>query len=263
MSQIAQMFDLTDRPALVVGAASGIGRAGAKALAAFGARVVCADINVEGAEQTAAEIDADEGAGRASVRALDVTSSEDCRAAAQELSTTEILLITPAVNRRKPLIQTTDDDYEHVLGVNLMGTYRLLREFGATMANQGRGSIIAIASVRARSVERGQGLYGASKAGLVLMAQALAEELGDRGVRVNTIAPAGVETPLARQIRDDPGWYEAFETKPMIRRWAQPEEMGGAIVFLASDASSYVTGSMLAVDGGWLANDGRFRPPGM
>jgi NAD(P)-dependent dehydrogenase (short-subunit alcohol dehydrogenase family) len=257
------MFDLTDRLALVVGAASGIGRAGAVALAAFGAKVVCADVNVEGAEQTAAQIEAGEGPGRASARALDVTSSEDCRIAARELPETEILLITPAVNRRKPLIETTDEDYEYVIGVNLMGTYRLLREFGATMSERGRGSIIAMASVRARSVERGQGLYGASKAGLVLMVQALAEELGDKGVRVNAIAPAGVETALSEQIRADPGWYEAFETKPMIRRWAQPEEMGGAIVFLASDASSYVTGSMLAVDGGWLANDGRFRPPGM
>jgi NAD(P)-dependent dehydrogenase (short-subunit alcohol dehydrogenase family) len=263
MSDPARMFDLSERHALVVGAASGIGRAGAMALAAFGAVVVCADIDVEGAEQTAAAIEAAQGAGRASARALDVTSSEDCRTAAQELGETEILLITPAVNRRKPLIQTTDEDYEHVLGVNLMGTYRLLREFGTTMSERGRGSIIAMASVRARSVERGQGLYGASKAGLVLMVQALAEEIGDRGVRVNTIAPAGVETALSRPIREDPGWYEAFATKPMLRRWAQPEEMGGAIVFLASDASSYVTGSMLAVDGGWLGNDGRFTPPGM
>jgi NAD(P)-dependent dehydrogenase (short-subunit alcohol dehydrogenase family) len=93
------------------------------------------------------------------------------------------------------------------------------------------------------------------------MCRALAAELGPHGVRVNLIAPGIVETPLTAQIRNHPDWYAAYAEKTIFRRWAQPHEMAGAVVFLASDASSYVTGTVLFVDGGWTAQDGRFTPP--
>ena len=129
------------------------------------------------------------------------------------------------------------------------------------MAEQGRGSIILFSSIRAQVVEPGQGVYAATKAGTLQLVKALASELGPRGVRANAIAPGVVETPLTAPIKDNPEWYRAYAEKGALGRWATPSEMVGAAVFLASDAASYVTGTLLVVDGGWTAQDGRFTPP--
>ncbi len=129
------------------------------------------------------------------------------------------------------------------------------------MADKGAGSIVAISSIRSQVVEPGQGVYAATKAGVLQMIRTLAAELGPQNVRVNALAPGVVETPLTQQIKDIPDWYEAYADKSALGRWAQPSEMAGPIVYLASDASSFVTGSLLVADGGWLAIDGRFNPP--
>jgi NAD(P)-dependent dehydrogenase (short-subunit alcohol dehydrogenase family) len=145
--------------------------------------------------------------------------------------------------------------------LNLRGTFLLLRDVGRVMAEQGRGSIIVFSSIRAQVVEPGQGVYAATKAGVVQLVRALAAELGPRGVRANAIAPGVVETPLTAQIKNHPEWHQAYAQKGALQRWAQPSELVGAVVYLASDASSYVTGSLFFVDGGWTAVDGRFTPP--
>ena len=129
------------------------------------------------------------------------------------------------------------------------------------MAAAGRGSMIGFASVRAVTTEPGQGAYAATKAATVMLFRTLAAELGSSGVRANVIAPGVVETPLTQPIQDDAAWYQAYADKPILRRWASADEMVGAAVFLASDASSYVTGTTLFVDGGWTAADGRYDPP--
>jgi NAD(P)-dependent dehydrogenase (short-subunit alcohol dehydrogenase family) len=129
------------------------------------------------------------------------------------------------------------------------------------MAEQGSGSLIFFSSIRAQVVEPGQGVYAATKAGTLQMIRALAAELGPRGVRANAVAPGVVETPLTAQIKNRPEWYRAYAEKGALGRWAQPSEMVGAVVYLASDAASFVTGSLLFVDGGWTAVDGRFTPP--
>ncbi len=121
------------------------------------------------------------------------------------------------------------------------------------MAAQRRGSIIVFSSIRAQVVEPGQSVYATTKAGVVQMVRTLAAELGQHGVRVNAIAPGVVETPLTAQIKNNPAWHQAYAEKGILQRWAQPDEMVGAVVYLASDASSYVTGSLLFVDGGWTA----------
>jgi NAD(P)-dependent dehydrogenase (short-subunit alcohol dehydrogenase family) len=104
-------------------------------------------------------------------------------------------------------------------------------------------------------------VYAATKAGLVQLLRVAAAELGPSGVRVNAVAPGVVETPLTRQITANEAWYGAYAAKSALGRWAQPAELAGAVVFLASDAASFVTGSLLVVDGGWTAVDGRFEPP--
>ena len=259
MNEYRSLFDLSGRRALVVGAGSGIGEAAAHGLAAFGAEVLCADLRADAVDAVASAIKA-EGGG-ASALSLDLRDPASVAAAKAAAGPIEILVSTPSVNVRKPFFELSDEEVERVLDLNLKGTFRLLREFGREMAARGRGSIITFASIRAFSVEPGQSVYAATKAGTLGLVRTLAAEVGRQGVRVNAIAPGVVETPLTAQIKKSPDWYAAYSERNALGRWAQPGEMVGAIVYLASDASSYVTGSCLVVDAGWLAVDGRFNPP--
>jgi NAD(P)-dependent dehydrogenase (short-subunit alcohol dehydrogenase family) len=259
MFNYTSLFDLTGKSALVVGAGSGIGRAAAQGLAAFGARVFCGDVNAAANAETVAEIAG--AGGQASALALDLTDPASLNAALAATGTVDVLVCTPAVNVRKPLLEISDDEFDRVVGLNLKGTFRALKTYGRAMADRGRGSLITFASIRAQVVEPGQGVYAATKAGIVQLCRALAAELGPRGVRVNAIAPGVVETPLTAPIKNRPEWYAAYANKNALGRWAQPHELVGAVLLLASDAGAYITGSVLFVDGGWTAIDGRFTPP--
>ena len=192
---------------------------------------------------------------------LDVLDVESVRVAVERVGAPDVMVSTPSINVRKPLLEITDEEFDWVIDLNLKGTFRLIREFGRVMAERGSGSIIAFSSIRAQTVEPGQGVYAATKAGTVQMLRALAAELGTSGVRVNAVAPGIVETPLTAQIKDSPDWYDAYAQKSVLGRWAKPYEIVGAIVYLASEASSYVTGAFVLVDGGWTAADGRYVPP--
>ncbi|MDP8947656.1 MAG: SDR family oxidoreductase, partial [Actinomycetota bacterium] len=251
MFDYSSMFDLTGKRALVVGAGRGIGEAGARGLAAFGARVLCADVDGEAAEETAGEIRSQNGGAEA--LELDMTDPDSVRAAAERVGVPDVLVSTPSINVRKPLLEITDEEFDRVVDLNLKGTFRLFREFAGGMAGRGSGSIIAFSSIRAQVVEPGQGVYAATKSGTVQMLRALAAELGPHSVRVNAIAPGVVETPLTAQIKASPDWYDSYAGKSILGRWAKPHEMVGMIVYLASDASSYVTGAFMLVDGGWTA----------
>jgi NAD(P)-dependent dehydrogenase (short-subunit alcohol dehydrogenase family) len=259
MQDYRELFDLSGRSAVVIGAGSGIGQASALGLAAFGARVFCADLYVVRASGTAASIR--EGGGAAEAVALDVRDAGQLATALDLCGAPDVLVVTPSVNVRKPMLEISDGEFDKVVELNLKGVFRVLREFGRAMAGRGSGSIILFSSIRSQVVEPGQGVYAATKAGTVQLARTLAAELGEKGVRVNAIAPGVVETPLTAQIQEDPQWYRAYAEKGALKRWAKPSEMVGAVLFLASDAGSYVTGSCLMVDGGWTAVDGRFVPP--
>jgi NAD(P)-dependent dehydrogenase (short-subunit alcohol dehydrogenase family) len=249
----ARLFRLDGRRAVIVGAGSGIGREAARALAAQGAEVVCADRDVDAAAATEA----------GTPFALDVLDRDAVRRAASELGAVDVLVFTAATNVRKRLLDYADAEFDRVVDLNLRASFDLVRAFGGPMAERGRGSIIGFTSIRAVTVEPGQGVYAATKAGLVQLLRTAAAELGPRGVRVNAIAPGVVETPLTTQIRADPAWEAAYASKSALGRWAQPSELAGAVVYLASDAASFVTGSVLTVDGGWTAVDGRYDPPGL
>ncbi len=256
MEALQDMFRLDGRLALVVGAGSGIGAAVAEGLAAFGATVVCADANVDAATATA-----DRLGGESRAVSIDLLDAASIERVAADVGAPDVLVTTPAVNVRKAIVDYADDELDMVVDLNIKGTFRLCRTFGRAMAAAGRGSMIGFSSIRSQTTEPGQGAYAATKAATVMLFKTLAAELGPRGVRANTIAPGVVETPLTAPIKARPEWYGAYADKTILRRWAQPTEMIGAVVYLASDASSYVTGTTVFVDGGWTAADGRFTPP--
>ncbi len=256
---------LAGRVVVVIGAGSGIGAAVAHGCGAQGAVVVCGDLDAERAEATARTI-SDQG-GVAHSAAIDVLDREGLAQAfdrvAQRHGRLDGVVSTPGVNVRKPLLQLREEEFDRVVDLNLKGTFFVLQAAGERMRQQRSGSVVIFSSIRSQVVEPGQGVYAATKAGIVQLVRALAAELGPAGVRVNAVAPGVVETPLTAPIQQHRDWYQAYAQKSALRRWARAEEMAGPAVFLLSDAASYVTGSVLFVDGGWTAVDGRFEPPGM
>ncbi|MCB0017890.1 MAG: SDR family oxidoreductase [Anaerolineales bacterium] len=259
MFDYRNLFNLSGKTALVVGSGSGIGEAASLALAAHGATVHCADIKAEAAADTRDQIRA--AGGQAESLTLDMRDSAAVANAISGITKLDILISTPSINVRKPLLQMSEAEFESVMNLNLKGTFLQIKAAGQKMAAGGGGSIIVFSSIRSQVVEPGQGVYAATKAGAVQMVRALAAELAPQGVRVNAIAPGVVETPLTAQIKNHPDWYQAYADRNALKRWAQPHEMAGAVLLLASDAGSYMTGSLLFVDGGWTAVDGRFAPP--
>lgn len=258
------VFRVDQKVALVVGAGSGIGEAAAIALGQSGATVVCADVKLEAAQATAGRISKD--GSKADARAIDIRSKESIQEQVDQIrkqhGRIDILVATPAVNVRKRLLTYTDDELDRVVDLNLKGSFRIARAAAQVMSDNGSGgSIILTSSIRSLVVEPGQGVYAATKASLVQLARGFAVELAPKNIRVNAIAPGVVDTPLTLPIKNSPDWYAAYANRSATKRWARPEEIAWPIVFLCSEAASYITGTVLFVDGGWTAIDGRFEPP--
>ena len=257
------MFSLEGSAAAVVGSGAGIGEAVAIGCAEAGAHVSCLDIDVDAATRTAATIR--DAGGQATSARLDIMDGPAVAAAFEGVATArgslDVVVCTPGVNVRKPLLDYTDEEIDRVLGLNLKGGAHVIQAAGRIMTARGSGSIILFSSIRSVVVEPGQSMYAATKAGIVQMVRVAAAELGPRGVRVNAVAPGVIDTPLTAPIKDDPDWYGAYAARNILNRWGSAAEMAGPTVFLASDAASYVTGTVLFADGGWTAIDGRFTPP--
>ena len=258
MTSVRHLFDLSGKTAVVLGAATGIGRASAQMLGGLGAQVLCADISAEGAEATAKAI-RDEG-GAAHARACDAASKTDVErlrdAAAAQFGRIDIGVTTPGLNIRKTVFDYTEEDLDRAINLNVKGTVYFFQAFGRPMVEQRGGSLIACSSVRATTIEPGLAVYGATKAAIGLLVKGFASEVGHAGVRVNAIAPSIAETALTEPFKQRPALYELYARHTVFNRWSKASEVAGAVAFLASDAASYVSGSTLMVDGGWTAIDG-------
>jgi NAD(P)-dependent dehydrogenase (short-subunit alcohol dehydrogenase family) len=256
MTDYRKLFDLSGRKALVLGAASGIGKAAAEALGALGASVYCADIDLAQAEATAAAIR--NAGGTADASRTDAARGDEVAAlvnrAHASLGRIDVAVTTPGVNIRK--LNYSEAEFDRIFDLNVKGTYFFFREVGRVMVAQKAGSIIASSSIRASTIEPGLAVYGATKAAISQLVKGFAAEVGSHGVRVNAIAPSIIETPLTAPIKARPDIYETYARHTVLGRWGQPHEVGSVVAFLASDAASYISGSTLMIDAGWTAIDG-------
>ncbi|MGE3274510.1 MAG: SDR family NAD(P)-dependent oxidoreductase [Vicinamibacterales bacterium] len=260
----SDMFSLAGKTVAVIGAGSGIGEAIALGAARQGARVACLDVFGDKAGATAGAITG--AGGHAEAGTVDIADRAAVGAALTQIAGThglDAVICTPSINVRKPILRYTSEEFDKVVRVNLAGNFNVLQAAGEIMTAKKSGSIVLFSSIRSIVTEPGQSVYSMTKAGILQLVKTAATEWGTLGVRVNAVGPGVVETPLTAPIKAVPDWYNAYATKNPMQRWAKADEMVGPTLFLISDAASYVTGTIIYADGGWLAADGRFTPPGM
>lgn len=248
-------LSLNGKTAVVIGGTSGIGRALALGLADAGADVVATSRKQEAVDETAAEI---EKVGRRTMRvSSDVGDRGSIEAmhdaVVKEFGKVDILVNSAGITRRVPTLECTEEQWNAIMDVNLLGTLRGCQIFGRSMIERGSGSIVNIASLATFVAFLEVTAYGASKAAVGSLTRSLAVEWAEKGVRVNAIAPGIFPTALNRKILDSPRGQELMMRTPM-KRFGEVEELVGAAVYLCSDASSFMTGQILVVDGGHLAS---------
>ncbi len=245
-------FRLDGQRALVTGAGRGIGLAAAAALAEAGAEVTLV-ARSEGEIRDAAEA-IEAAGGRARARALDVTDSEAVRALLADHGPFTVLVNNAGMNRPALASEVTEADYDTVMDLNVKSAFFLAREVaGALQAAGLPGSIINLSSQMGHVGGLKRTVYCASKHAVEGWTKAMAWEVGKDNIRVNTVCPTFIETPMTRPMLDDPAFRENVLRQIALGRLGQPEDIMGAVVFLASNASALVTGSALMVDGGWTA----------
>lgn len=249
-----------DRTAVVTGGGSGIGRAIAEGLAAEGVRVAIVDIDAGRAETAAREL----GRGAIAIQA-DVSRPEDAARlaaeAARQLGKIDILVHSAGVGAERSFLDTTPEEWRRIIDIDLSGTFYTCQAVAKVMAERRYGRIVTLASTAGIRGGTGRTAYGAAKGGVITLTKVMAVELAPLGITANTLAPGAIETELVRKMH-------SAETRVVYRRgipldrYGVPEEVAAAALFLASDEARYVTGAVLAVDGGFLAAGVMHAKPG-
>jgi 2-deoxy-D-gluconate 3-dehydrogenase len=249
-------FRLEGKVALVTGASRGIGRAIALGLGRAGATLALASRTVEALESCAAEAE------QFGTRALALPTDVADLAQIQDMVTRtvdafgrlDVLVNVAGINRRGPAVDLTEADWDAVIDTNLKAVFFACQAAGRVMLAQRSGSIITIGSLTSTIGIRRIAPYAASKHGILGLTKVLATEWAPHGVRVNVLSPGYIETDLTAPLKADPSFDAWVRSRIPMGYWGQPSDLVGAAIFLASDASRYVTGQMLNVDGGWLAS---------
>jgi NAD(P)-dependent dehydrogenase (short-subunit alcohol dehydrogenase family) len=239
------------RLALVTGAGRGIGRACARALAEAGADVVAVSRSPAELETLAEEIRA--LGRRARPVALDVTHAGAVRRLVEELPALDVLVVSAGTNEPEPLLEVSDEQLDSLLALNVRATFVTLQAVARGMVRAGRGSIVLISSQMGHVGAAGRSVYCMTKHAVEGLVKAAAVELAPHGVRVNSVAPTFVETPMTAPFLEDEAFRAGVEARIPLGRLGRVEDVTGAVAFLASEASSLVTGTSLLVDGGWTA----------
>ena len=252
------MSNLTGKVAIITGARRGMGKSHALELAKAGTKVVVSDISEEDCQKVVKEI-RKEGEEAIAIK-CDVSKKEEVsemvKRIIEKFGKIDILVNNAGICQFKPFLELTEEEWDRTIDINLKGYFLVAQAVAQEMVKQKSGTIINIASVAMGQV--GVGLtnivhYCASKGGIVAMTEAMALELAPFNIRVNAISPGMIETPMINPVKGDSKMMEAMLTRVPMKRVGRPEEISKAVLFLASDGSSYMTGSTIVVDGGWLA----------
>ncbi len=250
-----KLFDLTGRTALITGSSRGLGRAFAEGLAAAGARVVLNGVNPDGLAQAARDMQAD---GYSVLTAqFDVSDEAAVVAAFEKLDAegveVDILINNAGIQFRKPMLELDTEDWRRVIDVNLTSAFVIGREAAKRMAGRGRGKIINIGSLTSELARATVAPYTVAKGGIKMLTKAMAAEWGDKGIQSNAIGPGYMVTDMNEALIANPEFDAWVKARTPMRRWGLPEELQGVAIFLASDASNYVSGQIIYADGGMIS----------
>jgi NAD(P)-dependent dehydrogenase (short-subunit alcohol dehydrogenase family) len=253
---------LPNKVTVITGSGRGIGRDMARLFAAEGAKVVVADVNEDTARRTAADVTA--AGGEALAVRTDITLPAEVegmvRAALGRWGRLDVLVNNAGVGLNRPCLETTLEEWDHVLKTNLTGTFLCAQAAARVMVRQeGGGRIVNVASISGQRGGQGRAAYGSAKAGVILLTKVMAVELAPQGVAVNAIAPGPVDTDQSRQSHT-PATRRAYHDRIPLGRYGEHREIAAAALFLASDEASFVTGHVLNVDGGFGAAGLMFNP---
>lgn len=244
--------------AVVTGAAGGIGQATAEAFAAEGALVAIVDIDRAAAERVAEKIDKD---GRAVGIAADVSNSSEVREAIERVHRAfgriDVLVNNAAIRIIKPLLEHTEDDWHRTLNVNLTASFLTCTAVIPHMLKAGKGKIVNVSSIAGLIGRPNRVAYCAAKAGLIAFTQAAAADMAGKNIYINALAPGSISSPLNAEYATESASAQAWAEETILQRWGKPSDVADAALFLSSDESDYITGTVLRVDGGWLSAKAR------